>query len=595
MIHSPRPRGLRSSSSTPSTCIFQEQARAIAPVRLSETNNATCDPPHSNTPNKLSTQNNLPIAYSDTPNSSPTMLLTNKEVVAKFYTRAKGSMTTYVCLCGTRRSQRGSGFSNLMQHLDQQHKHELRTLRNKQVLRTNNIMSSLLYTQKVRDIYGWMALVVDCLQPFSIVEKPTFKEHIKYGPISLKTFKNYLSLLTRKTESNIAALLPDRIAIVFDGHTTPDAHYVGVFATFPSQNAHGFEVVCLALSPMEDETRQTADEHISFLSYVLGNFGKSFENVIALVGDNCATNQSIGTKLKKPLIGCVSHRFQLSVREVIAEDEDAVKCVHSLMVKLRTPLLRAKLYEHTHLRAKLSNDTRWTSIYEMLRRHVALREHVSKLDDIDLDDLLLPASSERRIDGLVEKLKELNEVVLKLQTHNCTLRQARAYLDSVLDVYPTLDARLNPDARIVHSPVFESAVLKIQDKREEELTTSEKRVVKSLRIDVDDIVTSSNGTEFGDESIVERAMKRLRTTATLQKSNYLDTRFLVPTSNLCERLFSISGYALTNRRRGILPHNFESQIFLHVNHGFWSIEDIKQIVCDGGDTSSTEVTSVSSE
>jgi len=29
---------------------------------------------------------------------------------------------------------------------------------------------------------------------------------------------------------------------------------------------------------------------------------------------------------------------------------------------------------------------------------------------------------------------------------------------------------------------------------------------------------------------------------------YLDLRFLCPTSNMCERLFSIAGYAMNDRR-----------------------------------------------
>lgn len=37
---------------------------------------------------------------------------------------------------------------------------------------------------------------------------------------------------------------------------SPDADYVGFFASFLSSNAHGFELACLALSPMEDEMSQ---------------------------------------------------------------------------------------------------------------------------------------------------------------------------------------------------------------------------------------------------------------------------------------------------------------------------------------------------
>lgn len=179
----------------------------------------------------------------------------------------------------------------------------------------------------------------------------------------LNTFKNYLSLLTRRTERKIAATLPDRIELVFDGQTTPDAHYVGVFSTYLVENKDSFGMACVAPSPMENETIQTADEHNNFLSYVLSNFAMSFKNVMALIGDNCSTIQSIATYFREPLIGFFSHRFQLFVREVIYETEDAVKQVHSLMVKLLTPLFRANLHKYTHLRAKLNNNARWTVIY----------------------------------------------------------------------------------------------------------------------------------------------------------------------------------------------------------------------------------------
>lgn len=116
----------------------------------------------------------------------------------------------------------------------------------------------------------------------------------------------------------------------------------------------------------------------------------------------------------------------------------------------------------------------------MLRRSVSLGDAVSRLDEEDLGVFLLADSTERRIDTLVQNLAKLNEVVLKLQLNNCTLRHARAYLDSVLDVYPTLEARLCLDARIVHTPIFEHAILMIQDEREEDLVASERRAVKCL-------------------------------------------------------------------------------------------------------------------
>lgn len=84
--------------------------------------------------------------------------------------------------------------------------------------------------------------------------------------------------------------------------------------------------------------------------------------------------------------------------------------------------------------------------------------------------MILTPSCERRIDSLTKNLKEHNDVALKLQMQICTMRQARAYLHSVLDVYYTLESRLTQSTRIVHSTFFEAGVVKIQEHREDDLT-----------------------------------------------------------------------------------------------------------------------------
>ena len=64
---------------------------------------------------------------------------------------------------------------------------------------------------------------------------------------------------------------------------------------------------------------------------------------------------------------------------------------------------------------------------------------------------------------------------------------------------------------------------------------------------------------------------------------YVDTSFIVPTSNLCEQFFSVAGYSLSDRRKGLslVPRNFEMQMFLHVNDMLWSISDMNDFVISG--------------
>ena len=58
----------------------------------------------------------------------------------------------------------------------------------------------------------------------------------------------------------------------------------------------------------------------------------------------------------------------------------------------------------------------------------------------------------------------------------------------------------------------------------------------------------------------------------------MDLRFIRPTSNMCERLFSVAVYALNDRRKSVLPVNFERQLFLHADSHLWGISDVKNLV-----------------
>lgn len=58
------------------------------------------------------------------------------------------------------------------------------------------------------------------------------------------------------------------------------------------------------------------------------------------------------------------------------------------------------------------------------------------------------------------------------------------------------------------------------------------------------------------------------------ESAYFDFEFILPTSNVCERLFSVACYALGDRRGSILHANFESQLFMYANSRFWGVQEV---------------------
>jgi len=79
-----------------------------------------------------------------------------------------------------------------------------------------------------------------------------------------------------------------------------------------------------------------------------------------------------------------------------------------------------------------------------------------------------------------------------------------------------------------------------------------------------------------DASLAERALKRRR--RSIDANIYQSVNFLLPTSNICERLFSKAGFVLSDRRKSLSPVAFEQQMFLHCNSAHWDINDVNDLV-----------------
>lgn len=81
--------------------------------------------------------------------------------------------------------------------------------------------------------------------------------------------------IPRHLEEKIAFMLPEKFALVFDGWSTHDTHYVAVFETYPLDVTDYFLSVLLALSPLQRESNQSVDEHVVFIRFVINVFWKT--------------------------------------------------------------------------------------------------------------------------------------------------------------------------------------------------------------------------------------------------------------------------------------------------------------------------------
>lgn len=112
--------------------------------------------------------------------------------------------------------------------------------------------------------------------------------------------------------------------------------------------------------------------------------------------------------------------------------ENILKQVNELMKKLRTTLLSANLNQHTELRAKKQKETRWSSNFQILKRHKETRDNDPALKVDGIDDFLIQ-SNEHHVDNFLSILEQWYDMNGKLQRSDSTVRLVRAYINAILE------------------------------------------------------------------------------------------------------------------------------------------------------------------
>ncbi|KAH9132292.1 hypothetical protein AeRB84_021278 [Aphanomyces euteiches] len=251
--------------------------------------------------------------------------------------------------------------------------------------------------------------------------------------ISDTALLKWMHILTQRFERTVTRILPSKFALVFDGWTTGSTHYVAIFATIPSSDVISYKKILLSFSPINDEDSLSALSHKTYFKFELELFGKSLENVVALIGDNCSTNRALARLCGIPLVGCASHRMNLFVCTILTDHEELVNLVNELMRKLRHVVPAAKLRRLTPLKAKMKNSTRWSSTNHMLQRYVEIKPFVMMIGGREIDALLPSVGQDRLIDDLLLVLKDLDTATLALQGEEMSLLDVRNLFDDAMD------------------------------------------------------------------------------------------------------------------------------------------------------------------
>jgi hypothetical protein len=185
----------------------------------------------------------------------------------------------------------------------------------------------------------------------------------------------------------------------------------------------------------------SAHSHIQYIDGTLSLYGKTIkQNVLFFCGDNCSTNQKIAKDTGKPLIGCYSHRWNLAMQSLYAQDSELFTKVNQTMIKCSyikafNKLMVNQATSSKHLYPIKRNVTRWSSTYTMLVRYLKLKEFIPWAEI----EMIINDEEDARIEALVKLMKPLEEITIKLQQqqgmdiHKATTIIRKAIKDNKLD------------------------------------------------------------------------------------------------------------------------------------------------------------------
>ncbi|ETP02522.1 hypothetical protein F441_20426 [Phytophthora nicotianae CJ01A1] len=172
-----------------------------------------------------------------------------------------------------------------------------------------------------------------------------------------------------------------------------------------------------------------------------------------------------------------------------------------------------------------------------------------------------------------ERQRAITPVSKHLQSDGLTLLDARVLFDELIKSHPSFTKYLAADADIVHSTVFEQAVVKVLDDQASLLTDGEVSALDPFKR----TQAAGGGTERAPadkEGFAVRTLKRRKTADA--PATYVLLEAIPPTSNIVERLFSVARAVLRHERHRISPMMLEMILFLKINSSRWDVATVEQ-------------------
>ncbi len=427
-------------------------------------------------------------------------------------------------------------------------------------------------------VHNLISMIIKDNMPLSVSDSGSLRALLKIPTVCRKTVSKYILEMVPFVERAVMENIQPPFAVMFDGWTQNGQHFIATFATFVRNGA--YQEVLLSIRPL-GVGDYSAKKTVEFLEKQLERYSLSLADVTAVIGDNCSTNKAIPREISEqickelsiPLIGCYSHKLNLAVTHWLTETEVdhvkvsfLVKKVDIIMTQLKHLKCADALRVLTHLKPVKANVTRWSSTYSMLKRYSRIKDVIKNINGIVV--YLLTPHEDLVIEKVLRSLRDMNDVTKKMQTRGLLLCEARKMFDGLIKDYPIMTKYLVKDAGIVQDPIFDSAVSKIIRQQTDityraELSDEEKKKVEKLARQTSTPAACKQRKSYADFLLEADE-------SGVCNEIYYDLKFLAPTSNSVERLFSSAKFVLNDYRQSLSKAMFEAIMILKTNMDYWN-------------------------
>jgi len=472
--------------------------------------------------------------------------------------------------------------------------------------RKNNNPYFTPITEKAMNIYGHIDNIISNNKTLSSVSDIKDRLYSRLAPISRATLMKYINALAQEVYLYIKNDLPPKFGLSIDGWKGSNGYfYIGMYATYINKKNTAVSYL-IAICPFISEVSHSAASYAETIDRTLNWYGRTTDSILYLVSDNCSTMTKLSRDiLKCPFIGCYAHKLNLAIKNWLGmlyssttsaayrnrtpdqvDRERLVIIIHNICIKVRSMLNIAGIREISALQNEkfvtvlIDQETRWSSIYYMVKRFRQLYDRIKvlsdKLTDTSLSNLLPSPADWRKINDphkLGDQLNTLNKVTKAVQSQGLTLDGVRGLFD-LLIAKPAFGeyfkVHLSSDSSLIVDNNFDNAVIKILSKKESNLSVDEINAVKNfeitntvVNIDIDD-----NENDIDEVDIVLNKAKKVRTES-LSLYNIELLKNIPPTSVNVERLFSKAKLVMNDIRSRMTPQTFENRMILLENECIW--------------------------